>query len=371
MIDETGYKIALGMIPHISAEVVRRMVDVGLGLEEFFSLDLLTVSDALGLNSKTGFKVAEREEALRHAEKEADFVRKHNIRVLSLFSDDYPYLLSEIPDAPVTLYMLGDTDLNPKESVSVVGTRRLTQYGLDFTRNLITDLGAYFPELMVVSGLAFGIDAEAHNAALRAGLPTVGIVAHGLDTIYPSAHRELAKSILNSGGALISEYPSGERPFRARFLERNRIVAGLSQLTVVVESPLKGGAMSTATLAFNYNRDVMAVPGRVNDEASGGCNHLIRKEKAHLLTAAADVIELMGWEPMGYKVTAKQRNLFPELTGLPKLIHELLKYESSPIALDIIHNRLNVKISELMATLTELEFDGVIVRHPGNRYALA
>lgn len=370
MKDELTYKIALGMVPKVSATVVRRMEDAGVSLEDFFRMDILSLSDALGLNSKTGFSSADREQALQRAKGEAEFVMRHNVKVLSLLSDDYPWLLSETTDAPVTLYMLGDTNLNAKESISIVGTRRFTQYGLDFTRKLLQDLGAYFPELLVVSGLAFGVDAAAHNGALENRLPTVGVVAHGLATIYPSAHRDLARKMLNSGGALLSEYPSAETPFRARFLERNRIVAGLTQLTAVIESPVKGGAMSTANLAFNYNRDVMALPGRVTDEASAGCNHLIRKEKAHLLTAAADIIEQMGWEPMGVKVTPKQRNLFPEMSGLSKQIHELLKYEAAPLPLDVIHNRLNVKISELMSTLTELEFDGLITRHPGNRYSL-
>lgn len=370
MEEEMIYKIALGMIPRVTANVVRRMEETGITLEDFFRLDILSLSDALGLNSKTGFRSADREAALQKAKTEYEFVKRHKIKVLSLTSEEYPWLLSEIPDAPVTLYMLGDTDLNAKESVSVVGTRRFTQYGLDFTRNLVEDLGAYFPELLVVSGLAYGVDASAHTAAVDHKLPTIAVVAHGLDTIYPSTHRDLARKMLNSGGAIISEYPSKETPFRARFLERNRIVAGLTQLTVVVESPLKGGAMSTATYAFNYNRDVMAVPGRITDEASAGCNHLIRKEKAHLLTAAADIIEQMNWEPMGAKVTPKQRNLFPELEDLPRKIVENLKFEANPIPVDVLHNQLSVRISELMSALTELEFDGVIVRHPGNRYSL-
>lgn len=369
--EELEYKIALGMLPRINASVVRRMEEIGMSLDEFFRLDILSLSDALGINSKSGFNGSDREIALKRARSEAKFVTRHHIKVLSLTADDYPMLLSEIPDAPVTLYMLGDTNLDPAESMSVVGTRRFTQYGLDFTKNLMDDIGAYFPEAMIVSGLAYGVDAAAHVGALDNGLPTVAVVAHGLDTIYPSSHRELAKRMLNNGGAIISEYPSAETPYRARFLERNRIVAGLTQLTVVVESPIKGGAMSTATLAFNYNRDVMAVPGRINDERSAGCNHLIRKEKAHLLTSAADIIEQMGWEPAGQKVTAKQRNLFPELTGTCKDIHEILKYESDPITLDALHEKLEIKISELMAALTELEFDGVITRYPGNRYAIS
>ncbi len=369
--ENTVYKIALGLVPGMRADMVRRIKEKGVTLEDFFNVDLLSVYDALGMNSRTGFGSNARETALAKAREEYEFVAKHSINVMSLADDTYPWLLSEAPDAPVTLYMLGNTDVNPKYSVSIVGTRRCTQYGIDFCNRFCGDLGAYFPDLCVVSGLAHGIDAAAHQAALDNGLPTIAVVAHGLDMIYPAANRDLARNIVNNGGAIVSEYPSGTPVYQGRFLERNRIIAGLTQLTVVVQSALRGGAMSTANSAFNYNREVMAVPGRLNDEMNEGCNHLIRKEKAHLLTAAADVIEIMGWQPLGKKIAPQQRNLFPELTGDCSKIYELLKFASNPVAIDEIHQRTGINVATLMSTLTELEFDGIINRHPGNSYSIS
>lgn len=359
------------MMRGVTPGLVRRIVERGMTLKEFFELDLLSVGDALGLNSRSGFGTNDRSDALYRARQEYEFTSRHSVRVLSLADDDYPWLLGETPDAPVTLYVLGTADLNSQHSASVVGTRRPTQYGLDFCGRFCSDLGGYFPDINIVSGLAYGIDAAAHIAALENGLPTIAVMAHGLDIIYPAGNRELARRIVKNGGAIISEYPSGSTPYAGRFLERNRIVAGLSQLTVVVESALKGGAMSTANLAFGYDREVMALPGRICDEVSAGCNHLIRKEKAHLLTAAADVIELMGWQPLGRHVAPRQRNLFPELEGVAKSIYEILKFEATPVGIDTMHLRTGVGVPELMSALTELEFDGIIARHPGNRYSIS
>ncbi len=369
--EEIIYRIALGMMRGVTPQLVRRMIERGVVPKEFFTLDLLSVSDALGLNSKTGFGAKDRDEAMYRAKNEYAFTSRHSVRVLSLFDEDYPWLLGEIPDAPVTLYMLGNADLNPQYSASVVGTRKPTQYGMSFCRQFCSDLGGYFPDLTIVSGLALGIDSAAHISALEMDLPTVGVVAHGLDTIYPAANRDLARRIIKNGGAVITEYPSGSTPYAGRFLERNRIVAGLSQLTVVIESAIKGGAMSTANLAFNYNREVMALPGRATDSVSAGCNLLIRKEKAHLITAAADVIELMGWKPLGKHIEPRQRNLFPELEGIPCKIYELLKFEAEPMAIDSLHMRTGISVPDLMSALTDLEFDGIISRQPGNRYSIS
>lgn len=369
--NDTIYRIALGMLPGMTTEIARRIRETGMTLEEFFTMDLLSVSDMLGLNSKCGLNFGAREAVLLRARQEYGFVAKHSISVMTLADDSYPWLLAEAPDAPVTLYMLGNAELNPQHSISIVGTRKPTQYGLDFCKNFCADLGGYFPDLTVVSGLAYGIDAAAHQSALDNNLPTIAVVAHGLDMIYPAANRELARNIVKHGGAIISEYPTGTPIYRGRFLERNRIVAGMTQLTVVVQSALRGGAMSTANTAFNYDREVMAVPGRLNDEMNEGCNHLIRKEKAHLLTAAADVVEIMGWKPLGKQISPRQRNLFPELDGDSGRIYELLKFEPSPLAIDEIHMRTGIDVPQLMSTLTELEFDGIITRHPGNRYSIS
>lgn len=367
----TLFRIALGMTKGMTAPVARRIQETGMSAEEFFGRDSHELVRILGLNGNLRFDDKCRQDALSRAGVEIDFVGRHSIRVYSLLDDDYPWLLREIPDAPVTLYQLGETDLNSPHSASVVGTRRCTSYGLNFSKDFVTDLGGYFPDLNVVSGLAYGIDAAAHQAALDSGISTVAVMAHGLDTIYPARNRDLAKRIIRSGGSILSEYPSGSAPYAGRFLERNRIVAGLSHITVVVESEIKGGAMSTANLAFSYDREVMALPGRACDRMSAGCNHLIRKEKARLISAAADVIEIMDWRPLDVKIEPRQRNLFPELEGTASRIYEILKFESEPIAVDSLFVRTGISIPELMATLTELEFDGIISREAGNRYCIS
>lgn len=368
---DTLYKIALGMMKGVTPELVRRIEEQGVGLDDFFTLDLLSVSDAIGLNRKNGIGANDREEALAAAKGEYEFTTRHSIKVISLLDEDYPWLLKEIPDAPITLYMLGDANLNPVHSISVVGTRRCTRYGMDFCKQFCSDLGGYFPDLTIVSGLAAGIDSASHVAALEKRLPTIAVVAHGLDMIYPAGNRQLARRIIKEGGAIITEYPSRTTPYPNNFLERNRIVAGLTPLTFVVESAIKGGAMSTANLAFGYNREVISLPGRANDVSSAGCNYLIRKEKAHLVTAAADVIELMDWRPLGKHLEPKQRNLFPELEGTAGLIYEILKFESNALAIDALHVRTGASIPELMSVLTEMEFDGILSKLPGNRYTIA
>ncbi|MDE6254635.1 MAG: DNA-processing protein DprA, partial [Muribaculaceae bacterium] len=305
------------------------------------------------------------------ARKEMEFVERHGIRVYYLGDDDYPMLLSETGDAPVVLYQLGETDLDAEHIMNIVGTRRNTAYAVSFCETFIKALAEYFPDIVIVSGLAYGIDSLAHKGALENGLPTVAVVAHGLDTIYPAAHRDLARRIVKSGGSIVTEYPSGTTPFQKRFLERNRIVAGLSELTLVVESPIKGGAMSTANMAFSYSREVGAVPGRISDPMSEGCNLLIRKQKGSLVSSVADVIELMGWRPAGVAVKPKQRNLFPELQGEAHEIYEILKFSSDPLSVDGLYQKTKIHIPVLNSTLTEMEFDGIVVRLPGNRYTLA
>ena len=363
--------MALAFTPGMSASLARRVDESGMQLKDFFEADRNELVKTLGLSSGARLDKVLREEALFKARKEMEFVERHSIRVYFLGDEDYPMLLRETPDAPVVLFQLGDTDLDAEHIINMVGTRRNTTYAAGFCNTFIQSLSEYFPDAVVVSGLAYGIDSLAHKGALDHGLTTVAVVAHGLDTIYPAAHRDLARRIIKSGGSILSEYPTGSVPFRKRFLERNRIVAGLSELTLVVESPIKGGAMSTANTAFSYSREVGAVPGRATDEMSQGCNLLIRKQKASLVTCVADVIELLGWRPAGVAVKPQQRNLFPELSGESKDIYEVLKFESDPVSVDMLHQKTKIHISAIISTLTELEFDGIVIRHPGNRYSLA
>ncbi|MDE6296631.1 MAG: DNA-processing protein DprA [Muribaculaceae bacterium] len=369
--ESTTLKIALSFLSGTNASLIRTLEEARLSLHDFFELPSSELSNVLPYNGRCRFDKVEREEAVFKARKEMEFVNRHNIKVHYLGDDDYPYLLAETPDAPVVFYQLGNTELNREHIISIVGTRKNSAYAISFCEGFVKDLAEYFPDATVVSGLAYGVDALAHKGALTHSLPTVGVLAHGLDTIYPAAHRDLARRIIKAGGSIISEYPSGTTPFQKRFLERNRIVAGLSEMTLVVESPIKGGAMSTANLAFSYSREVGAVPGRASDPMSEGCNLLIRKNKASLITSVADVIELTGWQPAGVAVSPKQRNLFPELEGEAKEIYNLLKFTADPISIDSIYQKTRIHISTLTGLLTELEFDGIVIRHPGNRFSLA
>lgn len=369
--DALTLKVAFSFLPEVNADMVRTLEERGISLTEFFELPSPALSEALCIGKSSFFDKLKREEALFKARKEIEFINRHHIRVYFLGDDDYPFLLAETPDAPVVFYQLGNTELNSEHIISIVGTRKNSAYANSFCDNFIKNLAEYFPDTVVISGLAYGVDAIAHKGALANSLPTVGVLAHGLDTIYPAAHRDLARRIIKNGGSLISEYPSGSTPFQKRFLERNRIVAGLSECTLVVESPIKGGAMSTANLAFSYSREVCAVPGRASDPMSEGCNLLIRKNKASLVTSVADIIELTGWQPAGITVTPKQRNLFPELEGDAKEVYELLKYMADPLSIDTIYQKTKIHIATLTGLLTELEFDGIVTRHPGNRFSLA
>lgn len=362
------YKIALSMTPSVNAELVRRMEERGMTPEEFMISPTAELCRRLDLRRSDSLQHAKRDEALIRARKEMEYMDRHNIRFLFLTDESYPELLTDLHDAPVGLYVLGTCDLNSPIMLSMVGTRRCTPYGRNFAMTLIRDLADYFDNLTVVSGLAYGIDIAAHQAALEAHLPTVAVVAHGLNTVYPAQHTEVARTIVRSGGCIISEYPSGTPAHKGNFLARNRIVAGLSPLTIVAESEIKGGAMSTARHANDCDRQVMALPGRNSDTASSGCNNLIRRHLASLVENAADVMELMGWKPRDLHVKVTQRNLFPELDGDVKIIYDCLRFEDSPLTPDAIRYKTGLPIRRIMELLPDMEFDGIVVRGAGNKY---
>lgn len=365
------YRIAVSMTPGVTADLVRHMETLGVTPEEFITLPTAELRRRLDLHDTLKFQQNEREAALFRARQEMEFVKRHSsMHVLYLSDDNYPISLAEIPDAPVVLYCLGDCDLNEEHMLSMVGTRRCTPYGENFVKQTIADLAVYYPNLTVVSGLAYGIDSAAHMAALENKVRTIAVMAHGLHTIYPAQNTELARTIVKSGGAILSEYPSGTPSHRSHFLARNRIVAGLSPLTIVAESEVKGGAMSTASKAMHYDRQVMALPGRTCDTASSGCNSLIRRNIASLVERAADIVELMGWQPPGLHINTSQRNLFPELEGDSKKIYDCLRLESDPLTTDAIHYKTGLPVRRIMELLTDMEFDGILARGAGNRYSL-
>lgn len=363
-------KIALSMLKGITAESVRRLADCGLSADDFFTLSHQELAAAIHVRPDALPDRMALDEALVRARKEMAFMAAHHVKALYLLDDDYPLNLREVADAPVVLYQVGNANLNAERSINMVGTRMPTSYGVDFCERTIKELGEYFPGLLVVSGLAYGIDSTAHKAALRYGLPTVAVVAHGLHTIYPSPNRELAARIVKSGGAVVSEYPSGTKSYRQNFLARNRIIAGLTQATFVVESDVRGGAMSTANMAFSYSREVFALPGRAGDKMSSGCNLLIRKQKASLATSAADVMEALNWRVANLPVNPQQRNLFPELEGDCAAIYDALRFNNAPMSIDAIYGQTMIPMAKIMAALGELEADGIVLKHPGNRFSL-
>lgn len=368
---ESIYKIATVFFDALTPELILRFPELGLDPEAFFTMPDSELKGIIGPCKGVDLGLYSRGEAVARARREWEFIEKHGIKTIFLLDSDYPQRLAEIASPPKMLFVLGSTAFSTPYILSVVGTRRCTRSGMDFCKDFVTELAAMFPDLWVISGLAYGIDSIAHSAAIEAGRPTGAVLAHGLDTIYPAAHRNLAKEIIQKGGALISEYPSGITPYRSRFLERNRIVAALSDATVVVESEIKGGAMSTANTAFSYSREVFAVPGRPADIMSSGCNHLIRKNKAHILTSVSDFIEEMDWRPAGLKIDARQRCLFPELEGDAKTVYDCIRFNREPLTPDGIHAATTLPIAKVMAALGELEFDGIISRLPGNRYEIS
>lgn len=362
--------VALSFVPGMNSSFVRHFEQCGLTVDDFFSASQQELTTVLNVHADNLTDRMIRDEALAKARKESEFMERHGIASISITDDDYPSRMADIDKAPVTLYKLGHADLDAEKMISIVGTRHATAYGVRYVESLVQSLAAYFPGIVIVSGLALGIDSAAHIAALNAGLPTVAVVAHGLNTIYPSQNRDLAKRIVASGGAILSEYPFGVTPYKSRFLERNRIVATMTDAVLVAESADKGGAMSTAAVASSYGRELLALPGRIGDEMSAGCNRLIRSQKAMMAGSAPEVMTMLGWTPKNAEAAPQQRDLFPELTGTEKLIYDALRFCSEPMPVDAIRERTGVAIHQLMASLGEMEFDGIVERLPGNRFSL-
>lgn len=312
------------------------------------------------------------DEALRLAEEEMKFVEQKRLRVLTLNDVDYPQRLRECEDAPLVLYYCGSANLNSQRVISIVGTRKCSEYGREVCNNFIADLKRYYPDTLIVSGLAYGIDVCAHRAALDNGMSTIGVLAHGLDTIYPSMHRQIAADMVHRQGGLLTEYGVHTTPEKGNFVRRNRIVAGMCDACIVVESSERGGSLITAELAMEYNRDVFAFPGRVYDEYSRGCNNLIRRQQATLLTCAADLLDAMGWDnPLKKDSKRKvvQQELFPDLTDEERALVNTLKdvddKHINQIAIDA-----NIPYSRASMILFDLEMKGIVKALGGARYRL-
>ena len=312
------------------------------------------------------------DEPMKRAEYELKYMEEHGIRAITLSDDDYPQRLSECPDAPIILYYTGNSDLNQAKIVSVVGTRQITSYGEDLVRRFIADLRQQCPKVLIVSGLAYGVDINAHRQALEYGYETVGVLAHGLDQIYPYRHKETANEMVKHGG-LLTEFMTQTNADKANFVRRNRIVAGMADATVLVESAAKGGGLITCEIAQSYNRSVFAFPGSVFSEFSRGCNNLIRDNGAALINNADDFVKAMGWQDEAIRKQAKadgiERELFPDLSPEEQKIVNLLQ-QTNDLQLNILSVKSGIPIGQLTALLFQMEMKGVVKPLAGGMYHL-
>lgn len=307
------------------------------------------------------------EAIIQRVEREIDFIEKNEIKTLLITEKNYPLNLKQCEDSPIVLYGMGNIDFGNHKTIAVVGTRKVTQRGKDFCEKLLADLQPHKP--LVISGMAYGVDICAHKNCVDLDIPTVAVLAHGLDRLYPEIHRSTAKRMMNTGG-LLTEFMSETNPDRENFPKRNRIIAGLSDVTIVIESAKKGGSLITAEMANAYNRDVFAVPGRVTDQYSEGCNYLIKINKAHLLNSVTDIVYLMNWElNISQKPKTIQKQLFIDLPEDEKLIYDLLSNEK-PIAMDELSAKTKLATSVLAVGLLQLEFKGLVKALPGSSFVL-
>ena len=311
-------------------------------------------------------------QAQRIAEEELAYCDQHHIRILTIDNEDYPRRLADTIDAPLALFYIGNGNLNERRTVNIVGTRRCTAYGKDVISRLVAQLHALCPDMMIFSGLAYGIDICAHRAALQNNMPTVGVLAHGLDTIYPSSHRHTAVEMIEHGG-LLTEYFTHTQPVARNFIQRNRIVAGCADATILVESAAKGGGLITCNIARSYGRDVFAIPGPVNATYSEGCNNLIRDNGAALISSAEDLVKAMGWDDDERLTKAQQqgiqRELFPDLSAEERNIVEALQ-KSNDLQVNLIAVKTGMDMGTLSATLFSLEMKGLVKLMAGGTYHL-
>lgn len=368
MNDELLYTIALTRLPGLGLIGTHRLMEaVGSATKIFHEASNL--KDIVPEVSQKVIDTLTKSDILRLCEAEIRFAEKNNIKCITINDEDYPSRLRECDDAPLVLFYKGTANLNNLHVINMVGTRHATEYGKSICLKFINELYEIMPDILIISGLAYGIDISAHRAALQRGMDTVGVLAHGLDRIYPTVHRRTATEMLTHGG-LITEYPSGTNPDRQNFIKRNRIIAGMSDATIVVESAAKGGALITADIAGSYNRDCFAFPGRIGDEYSIGCNNLIRNSKATLIQSAEELIKAMNWDYTPTSITHDgiQRQLFPDLTSDERLIMSQLEKNPEGLQINTLVVNTNIPINKITGILFEMEMKGIIRALAGGMY---
>lgn len=366
MINDLLYQLALTQVPQIGCVHAKLLIEQFHSAEAIFKASISQLEKTEGIGTVRARHIKQFSN-FSPLEKEIDFIEKHNVKPLFLTHPNYPQRLLHCYDSPTLLFYRGNANLNAPRIVAVIGTRLHSAYGKQLTENLVQTLAAY--NVLVVSGLAFGIDAIAHKAALRHHVPTVGVLAHGLHSLYPTEHTNMAREMIQQGGGLITEFCSDITAEKHHFPIRNRIVAGLSDAVVVIETGSKGGSMITAELANDYNRDVFAYPGRVADAKSAGCNELIKNNKAILLTNAQELAASLGWNDPPPPKASSQKELFVNLNAEEKALISLLS-EKKPVHLDELNLKCGFSTSSLITAVLSLEMQQLIQALPGKMYQL-
>lgn len=356
------YKIGISLIPGVGDITAKKLIAYTGGVEGVFKEKRKNLVKIPGIGEILANEIAN-QQVLEIAEREIDFMKKFDVRHYFYLDENYPFRLKQCPDAPIVLFTKGTVDFNAEKIVSIVGTRSATEYGKECCSKLVEGLAQRHNNVIVVSGLAYGIDICAHRAALKNKLDTIAVLAHGLSTIYPGTHRNTAKEI-TAQGALVTDFISQALPERNNFVKRNRIIAGLADVTVVVESGKEGGALITADLANSYNRDVAAFPGKVSDDWSRGCNKLIKTNKAALIEDIEDLEFVMGWNSNTTSKQPRQMNLFHDLSEDEKRIVAILTEENN-LMIDLICLRAEMSVSKVSPLLLNLEFSGIVKSLPG------
>jgi len=356
------YQIGITLIPGIGDINGKKLIAYCGGAEAVFKEKRPALMKIPGIGASTVSAILS-QKVLKRAEEEIDFINHYNIEPLFFTEQNYPQRLKHCVDGPMMLYYKGNADLNSSRIVGVVGTRKASEYGKETGNKILEELADL--DVLVISGLAYGIDTIAHKSALKYNMNTVGVLAHGLDRIYPAVNKSLAEKMISNGG-LITEFVNKTNPDRENFPKRNRIIAGMVDALIVVESAIKGGALITANIANSYDRDVFAFPGMVTDKYSEGCNFLIKTNRAALIQSGKDISYVMGWESNSKK-TPKQQKLFVELDSEEKMIVEILR-ENEACSIDYIVLQSKLSTSKIASLLLNLEFKGIVKNLPGKMY---
>ncbi|WP_372776634.1 DNA-processing protein DprA [Mangrovibacterium sp.] len=363
--EQLPYHIALSLIPGVGCINAKNLIAYMGSVEAIFEAKESHFKKVPGIGPVVARSIVENRD-LERGKQELLFIEKHKIKTTFYLDDDYPTRLKRCVDAPLILFSKGNINWNAEKLVAIVGTRNATDYGKKVCDELISEM-ATRDGYAVVSGLAYGIDSAAHKASLQHGVPTWGVLAHGLDQIYPALHRSMAEKMLASGG-VITDFISDTKIERQNFLRRNRIIAGLTDATIVVESAEKGGSLVTADIAGSYNRDVFAVPGRNSDNFSKGCNTLIKQNKACLIQNLDDLEYFMGWQKKARTTQKIQKQLFVTLTAEEQKVMDIMS--GSPVYIDQLCQQLQMPMGRVSALLLGLEFNGLVASLPGKMYRL-